>query len=80
MVIIEAGPDYLDKLEVLKMELPADEDQAVAEAMKAVESYGYTGIPNDQGGCNAYVSVSFDEDWIAITVEPSAEEEEEEEK
>jgi hypothetical protein len=78
VVIIEAGPDYLDKLEIVKMALPADEDQAVAEAMKAVESYGYTVIPNDQGGCCAYVSASFDEDWIAITVEPNAEEEEEE--
>jgi hypothetical protein len=75
VVVIEAGPDYLDKLETFKMALPEDEDQAVAEAMKAVESYGYTVIPNDQGGCCAYVSVSFDEDWIAITVEPGAEEE-----
>jgi hypothetical protein len=80
VVIIEAGPDYLDKLGILKMQLPADGDQAVAEAMKAVEAFGYTVIPNDRGGCNAYVSESFGEDWIAVTVEPSAEEEEEEEK
>ena len=80
VVIIEAGPNYLDKLGILKMQLPADEDQAVAEAMKAVATLGYTVIPNNRGGCNAYVSESFGEDWIAVTVEPSAEEEEEEEK
>lgn len=80
VVIIEAGPNYLDKLEAFEMELPEDEDQAVAEAMKAVATLGYTVIPNDRGGCNAYVSESFGEDWIAVTVEPSAEEEEEEEE
>jgi len=80
VVVIEAGANYLDKLEVFEMELPADEDQAVAEAIDAVAALGYTVIPNDKGGCCAYVSVSFDEDWIAVTVEPSAEEEEEEEE
>ena len=74
VVIIEAGPDYLDKLEVLRMELSEDEDQAVAEAVDAVAALGYTVIPNDQGGCCAYVSASFDEDWIAVTVEPAIEE------
>lgn len=76
VVIIEAGRDYLERLEIIKMQLSEDEDQAVAEAVDAVAALGYTVIPNDKGGCCAYVSVSFDEDWIAITVEPSAEEEE----
>ena len=76
VVIIEAGPNYLDKLGILKMQLPeGDEDQAVAEAMDAVAAIGYTVIPNGRGGCCAYVSESFDEDWIAITVEPAIEEE-----
>jgi hypothetical protein len=74
VVIIEAGANYLDKLEVLKMQLPADEDQAVAEAADAVAALGYTVIPNDKGGCCAYVSDSFEGDWIAITVEPGIEE------
>jgi hypothetical protein len=71
VVVIEAGPDYLDKLETFKMALPEDEDQAVAEAVEAVAALGYTVIPD----CCAYVSVSFDEDWIAVTVEPGIEEE-----
>lgn len=75
VVIIEAGPNYLDKLEVLKMQLPADEDQAVAEAMDAVAAIGYTVIPNGRGGCNTYVSDYEEGDWIAITVEPGIEEE-----
>ena len=70
VVVIEAGLDYMDRLESWEMEVPEDEDQAVAEAMKAVESRGYTVLPNDRGGCNEYVSVSGGEDYIAITVEP----------
>jgi hypothetical protein len=75
VVVIEAGQDYLERLESFEMELPADEDQAVAEAIDAVAALGYTVIPNGRGGCCAYVSASFDEDWIAITVEPAIEEE-----
>ncbi len=71
IVVIEAGPDYMDRLESFVMELPEDEDQAVAEAIKAVEAKGYTVIPDDQGGCNAYCSVSGGEDYIAVTVAPS---------
>ena len=70
VVVIEAGLDYMDRLESFEMELPEDKDQAVAEAIEAVEARGYTVIPNDQGGCNEYVSVSGGEDYIAVTVEP----------
>ena len=70
VVIIEAGLDYMDRLESFEMELPEDKDQAVAEAIEAVEVRGYNVIPNDRGGCNEYVSVSGGEDYIAITVEP----------
>ncbi len=70
VVVIEAGLDYMDRLESFEMELPEDEEQAVAEAIKAVEARGYNVIPNDHGGCNEYVSVSGGEDYIAITVEP----------
>ena len=70
VVVIEAGPDYTDKLESLRLELPEDRARAVAEAIKAVEARGYTVLPDDQGGCNEYVRVSRDEEYIAITVEP----------
>jgi len=70
VVVIEAGIDYTSRLESFEMEVPEDEDQAVAEAIKAVEARGYNVIPNDHGGCNEYVSVSGGEDYIAITVEP----------
>ncbi|WP_461362428.1 hypothetical protein [Candidatus Darwinibacter acetoxidans] len=70
VVVIEAGLDYMDRLESFEMELPEDKDQAVAEAIEAVEARGYNVIPDDQGGCNEYVSVSGGEDYIAITVEP----------
>ena len=70
VVIIEAGDNYLDRLESFEMELPEDKDQAVAEAIEAVEARGYNVIPNDHGGCTEYVSVSGGEDYIAITVEP----------
>ena len=70
VVVIEAGIDYTSRLESFEMELPEDKDQAVAEAIEAVEARGYNVIPNDRGGCNEYVSVSGGEDYIAITVEP----------
>ena len=70
IVVIEAGLDYMDRLESFEMELPEDKDQAVAEAIKAVEAMGYNVIPDDQGGCTEYVSVSGGEDYIAVTVEP----------
>jgi short subunit dehydrogenase-like uncharacterized protein len=70
VVVIEAGLDYMDRLESFEMEVPEDEDQAVAAAVKAVEALGYNVIPNDHGGCTEYVSVSGGEDYIAITVEP----------
>jgi len=72
VVIIEAGDNYLDRLESFEMELPEDENQAVAKAIKEVEARGYKVIPNDQGGCIEYVSVSGGEDYIAVTVAPSA--------
>ena len=74
VVIIEAGEDYTDPLERFEMEMPEDKEQAVAEAIKAVATLGYTVIPNNRGGCNTYVT-DYEGDWIAITVEPSAEEE-----
>jgi len=73
VVIIEAGPDYTDQLERFEMEVSKDENQAIVEAMKAVEAMGYAVLPEGQGGCCAYVTVSDGEDYIAITVSPNAE-------
>jgi hypothetical protein len=75
IVVIEAGSDYTRRVESFEMELPANEKQAMAEAAKLVESYGYTVIPNEEGGCNGYAG-DCEGEWIAITVEPSAEERE----
>ncbi len=63
IVIIEAGLDYMDQLEVIK-----NAAETVSEAIKIVEAKGYSVIPNEQGGCNEYVSVSGGEDYIAVTV------------
>lgn len=68
IVVLEVGLDYLDKVDNFRMEVPEDRAQAVAEAIKAVEARGYTVLPDDQGGCNEYVRVSYGEEYIAITV------------
>ena len=70
VVVIEAGVDYMDRLESFELEVSADESRAIEEAVRAVEAKGYTVISNSQGGCNEYCSVSGGEDYIAITVEP----------
>ena len=70
VIIIEAGRDYTDRLESFELEVSEDENQATLEAIDAVAALGYSVIPNEQGGCCAYCSVSDGEDYIAITVEP----------
>ena len=70
VVVVEAGWNYTHPLEYFKMEMPETKEQAVAEAIKAVEARGYTVIPNDAGGCNEYNHVSYGEDYITVTVEP----------
>ena len=70
VVVIEAGLNYMYPLEYFAMVVPKDEDQAVAEAIKAVEARGYRVIPNDAGGCNEFNHVSGGEDYITVTVEP----------
>lgn len=73
VVVIEAGLDYMDRLESFEMELPEDRARAIEEAVRAVEAKGYTVISNSQGGCNEFVSVTDGEDYIAVTVTPNAE-------
>jgi hypothetical protein len=73
IVVLEVGPDYLDKVDNFRMEVPEDKWEAVAEAIKAVENRGYSVLPDGWGGCNVYCSVSGGEDYIAVTVEPGEE-------
>ena len=70
VIVIEADVNYMDRLDSFEMELPKDRARAVAEAIKAVEARGYNVIPNDQGGCTEYVSVSDGKDYLAVTVKP----------
>jgi len=70
VVVIEAGSNYTHPVEYFKMEIPKDKEQAIAEAIEAVEARGYTVIPNDRGGCNEYNRVSYGDDYITVTVEP----------
>ncbi len=75
VVVIEAGPDYVEQVDSWEMGLPEDKDQAVAKAIKAVEAQGYTILPNNRGGCNTYCSVfGDDQDYIAVTVVPCGKE------
>ena len=76
VIILEAGPDYLDEVDNFRMEVPGNEDQALAKAIQAVENRGYDVLPNDQGGNNEYVRVDCDEEYIAVTVRCAEEEEE----
>ena len=70
VVVIETGWSYLEWLGSFVMNLPEDEDQAVTEAIRAVEASGYRVIPNDRGGCNELNRVSYGKDYITVTVEP----------
>jgi hypothetical protein len=74
VVILEAGPDYLDKVDYFSIEVPDDKTQAVAEAIRTVKDRGYKVLPDDQGGNNEYIRVDSDKEYIAITI-PCAEEE-----
>lgn len=68
VVVLEAGPDYLDKVESFQIEAPEDRFQAVVKAIEAVEDRGYEVLPDNQGGNNAYVRVDSDKEYIAVTV------------
>jgi hypothetical protein len=70
VVVIEAGLNYMHPVEYFKMKMPESEEQAIAEAIKAVEARGYNVISNDVGGCNEYNHVSYGDDYITVTVEP----------
>ena len=71
VVIIEAGIDYTSRLESFMMNVTGGDE--VEKAIAEVEKKGYKVIPNDDGGCNEYVSVTDGEDYIAVTVAPNAE-------
>ena len=77
IVVLEAGPDYLDKVENFQMEVPENTSQAVAKAIRTVEDRGYQVLHDDQGGNNAYVTVGKEKEYIAVTIVPNVEEGEE---
>lgn len=68
IVVLETGPDYLDKVEGFQMEVPGNKDQAIAKAIEAVKDRGYKVLLDDQGGCNEYVTIGNEKEYIAITV------------
>jgi len=68
VIILEAGPDYLDRIENFEMEVPEDRSQAVAKAIRTVEDRGYEVLHNNQGGNNEYVKIGCEEEYIAVTV------------
>ena len=76
VIVLETGPDYLDKVESFQMEVPGNKDQAVAKAIEAVKDRGYQVLHDDQGGNNAYVTVDKEKEYIAVTVRCAEEEEE----
>ena len=78
VVVLEVGLDYVEKVDYFFMEVPEDKWEAVVEAIKTVEERGHNVLPDGWGGHNAYVTVNCDEEYIAITVTPSVEGEEEE--
>lgn len=75
VIILEAGPDYLDRIEDFEMEVPEDRSQAIAKAIGTVEDRGYQVLHDDQGGNNAYVTVGKEKEYIAVTVRCGEEEE-----
>ena len=68
IVVLEAGPDYLDKVESFQMEIPGNKNQAAAKAIEAVKDRGYQVLHDNQGGNNAYVTINNEKEYIAITV------------
>lgn len=70
VIVVEASLNRMYPVEYFKMKMPENKEQAVAEAIGAVEARGYSVIPNDKGGCNEINHVSYGEDYITVTVEP----------
>ena len=68
VIILEAGPDYLDEVDNFQIEAPENTSQAVAKAIRTVEDRGYQVLHDDQGGNNAYITVGNEKEYIAITV------------
>jgi len=74
VVVLETTEDNTEPVERFQLVIPVgDPKAAVRMAIDEVEARGYNVIPDDQGGCNEYVSVTDGEDYIAVTVAPNAE-------
>jgi len=71
VVILETTEEHTEPIRKFEMVIPTNEpESAVKLAIEEVKRMGYKVILNHEGGCCEYVSSSFDEDYIAITVEP----------
>lgn len=66
VVVVEAGTNYTERLEVFESELTS-----VAEAIAEVEDMGYVVLPNSKGGQNEVCSDANGE-YISVTVDPEA--------
>lgn len=68
--IIEAGEDYLQRLDAFTATLRGTERQMVEQAQELVAARGCRVMANSEGGCNGYVGVTGSSDYIAVTVYP----------
>lgn len=68
--IIEAGEDYLHRLDALTATLSGTLPQMVEQAKALVAARGYRVMSDAEGGSCEYVGVSGGDDYIAVTVWP----------
>lgn len=78
VVIIEAGADYPDQLDTFEIRVLDSGEETVAEAMTMVEDRGYRVMTNAEGGNCELVRLGDGENYIAITVYPDEEDEDDE--
>lgn len=64
IVVIEAGDDYVDRLEALEADVTT-----VERAMKVVAGQGYKVMTDAEGGCNEHV-ITREDEYFAVTVFP----------
>lgn len=75
VVVIEAGADHTDRLEVFEINTSSSVDETVAEAMVATLERGYEVMPNEDGGNCRLVEMGAGMDYVTVTVYPDGEEE-----
>lgn len=72
VVVIEAGPDYTDRVDVFfaDVDAGAGEALALAAAIDAVTERGHQVLYDHQGGLCIYVDSAEDEPFFAVTTRP----------